>query len=812
MINNNKILTVSYGTFSCTLEGFDDSFGTMKAIAEYFRDLAADDRYFGAEPPQPDAQMLARIAQREISRHVEAREDDGRIVLSAQELAGTAVATRSRKADVEETSMEASPDMGETDTSVTADEARKIPEATADTAEADRTTETDENATRIDGDETVDTAPAGVTTDEDIDEETVDDPVIIVDTAGAAQAVAPQELHSDENDTHEAAQSADADEDEEAEHADAAAADIVPALPDADVEAFFSESTTDSSIELDEDAEEARAISAASNSIAEKLKRIRAVVSQQSVAADTPDYVEDQHADTDTPDMGAPDAAQAGPKPDLDGAADAVEVNAPDLAERQNDVVSATLRDIEDALDADDAAEPPNSTRSESEDDDVAAILQRLDREEQAGQVEDTDNAQPEEDEENADSDENILASLAGYDDDLTDADDDLDELPQEPADTQAGQDRLTDAGSEEDDDNLFYAEQPDGETEGAATPHPVEAAKPAPRTRVLKVKRATLEAAIKRGELEEYYDDDDEMDAAEAAEQSHRAAPLAERSSLSDAEEDELARELAELEADMKETPKRDAEAAQPPAQDRVSATPAGHSQYVHADMSPNADEDFSRLMAETDQQMEEPESATRRDAFTHLRAAVVAKKADEAVAGKPSETEADEAYRDDLANVVKPRRPSTTERARTTERPAEQRPAPLRLVAEQRIDVQTAAAAGPVRPRRIASITGADRHDSVDDEGGFEDFVDEVGAHKLPDLLEAAAAYIAFVEGQQNFSRPQLMNKVRQVEKDNFTREDGLRSFGKLLREGKIEKLKGGRFQVSEQIGFKPDARAAS
>ncbi|WP_420013614.1 hypothetical protein [Tateyamaria sp.] len=667
MMSNNKFLTVSYGTFSCTLEGFDDSFGTMKAIAEYFRDLAADDRYFGAEPPVPDADMLARTAEREISRRVEAREHEGRIVLSAEQEAAAPGAASSLAMGAVAAAAVAAP-------------------AIAETAAHS------EDAPQHKPAEPVEISVAAM-----------DD----LSALDAAPEVSPQDL----------ADLAALDAEVESTEAEA----------EAEAEEFFAQPEPEASPADTVEATDVDPVAAstAPDSIAAKLQRIREVVSKSQDEDEEDDMFEDEHAEDFAPQADHDALAEAG---------DAGAVSAPS----PQDIAADAVRDIEAGQALDDT--PTAAIDDDEDDDDVAAILARFD-------------TPSEDDPATADAEAVAPAQAPAQ----TAEDLGLDTLAALMAsDTEA--DNATG-------ENLFddsVAAEPEAEPEQAPKA-------PAPRARILKVKRADIDAALASGELEEVEDDADE-------------------STLSAEEEAELLAELSQVEAEI---------AGNTDDTTDVVADDAAAAVGIE-------DDDVSRLMAEADNQMDEPEGSDRRRAFAHLKAAVLAKKADTGI-GEDDGT-GDDAYRSDLASVVKPRRPAV--RGGGNVRPDGSRPAPLKLVAEQRVDVDTAPK-GPVRPRRVAT---REEGPAVDTGTSFEDYASEMGAHDLPALLEAAASYLSFVEGREQFSRPQLMTKVRQVEKEEFSREDGLRSFGQLLRTGKIEKIKGGRFAVTGDIGYRPDQKAAS
>ncbi len=212
------------------------------------------------------------------------------------------------------------------------------------------------------------------------------------------------------------------------------------------------------------------------------------------------------------------------------------------------------------------------------------------------------------------------------------------------------------------------------------------------------------------------------------------------------------------------------------------------------------NDDDAMSRIMSQADERLNEPEGRRHRDAFAQLKAAVAATEAARQLGDQNETTDPRDAFREDLDEAVR------SEDEESDEAPAARSVStPLKLVAEQRIEDEPSDPAD--RLRQIASV----KDDGEGQKGGFAEFASAKGATELADLLEAAAAYIAFVEGDDDFSRPQVMKKVQMASADQFSREDGLRSFGRLLRQSKIIKLNNGRFQVSEDTRFRPDDKAA-
>jgi len=708
MVEGNKILTVSYGTFSCTLEGFEDSFSTMKAIAEYFRDLAADDRYFGAEPPTPDAAMLARIAEREVSRHVEASVDGNDVLLRAapDEVpaleANTAQPSKPSKADKKAKAAKASKKRAE---KAAAKKAKKAVKAKKKAAKPRLAVLA--NPDQSSGRTVEDAMPSAFI--DGTDAETSTDALHAVDLAPSADL-----------DIHLPEQSEDA-------------FDI-----EAEVELDTSAVTSPEPV-LEAEADDAV------DSVAAKLARIRSVVTPSGDTSEGDAYSEDQHA-TDT--VFAPSETSQ-----------AASADTSDMAN-----VLAAMADDDIQADASVAIETPAQIDTTAEG--------------------------------NTDNDASILDALATL--------------------------------------NLGEGERVDAPIEvEAQEPEPQEAK---PFARVVKVKRSDFEAALTEGGLEEVDDSEDvdydpqilTKDIQNEDDVVDDVANALGQTSLSDEDEAELMAELAAVEREVKSTEvdaieEVNVDAATPEtadedidlssviedASDDENVDRAFEVQDAAQRLDPagDADETVDRLMTKTQDEFDQPETGRRRNAIAHLKAAVAATRAERGAAGdiEPDADETDD-YRDDLAQVVRPRRAQAT--GRRSERPTAKIP-PLTLVAEQRVDLDTQAPkpteAAPVRPRRVAKVKS---RLSDDDLGSFQEFADAQGAHELPDLLEAAAAYAAYIKGQPNFTRPELMSKVMKLSDDGtHSREDSLRSFGQLLREGKIVKVKKGQFAVSEETRFRPD-----
>jgi hypothetical protein len=740
MVSTNKVLTVSYGTFSCTLEGFDDSFETMKAIAEYFRDLAADDRYFGAEPPTPDAEMLARIAEREVSRRVRSRLDDGQIVLTTtppdlvSDTPQDAVADESQ-ADAELSGATALLSEPSQDTS-----AQDIPSQDADARASDDSAddsaiENVDEALRLEQAEVARVAAERIAAEqreaERIAEEQREAERAAEEQREAAR-VAAEQLEAERVAEEQREAKRIAAEKLEAERAAEEQREAVRiAAEKLEAERIAAENTAGDD---DED-----------DSVASKLARIRAVVGQPAATPTEPAFSEDEHADD----------IQQGKPGDTDLA----------------DILEPIAQDVEPQ--ADQAEEPANQPNP------LRARVIKMKR---------------------AEFDAAVAKGV--LEEDTSDAE------PDAPA---------------------------------AVIDVPVESV-PAP----------VIESSLSSDEEDELAR---ELAAVEAELASLPADP---------AQPDEVAYEESDdLEALTPEVAAKSSDAFQ--ALDETADQAE--------EFSAEPDAEMDRLMSQANTELDEEDGKQRRSAMGHLRAAVQAARADKVVnpdADGPDETQV---YREDLETAVRPRRtirriagtdtsdsrpplklveeqridretpvteapeaeaatpdvatparPSRPRRVRPVPRTQAPKPesvgspkaAPATQDAEQSpspVAAATAAAAAPTRPQPATPSAQAASGDdaAADIEGTFAEFAEEMEAKELPDLLEAAAAYLSFVEGREQFSRPQLMTKVRMIQEDKFSREDGLRSFGQLLRQGKIEKISGGRFTVSDRISFKPEARAA-
>ncbi|GLS87970.1 hypothetical protein GCM10010873_29440 [Cypionkella aquatica] len=840
MIGASKILTVSYGTFSCTLEGFDEPFNTMKAIAEYFRDLAAEDRYFGAEPPTPDAAMLHRIAEREIQRRVEAKIQDNGVILRAGDADTPTIAAPAIAAPVAAPAVmpavAAAAGLDSNGESVAARLSRlraaQTPVAAPDVAAA----VAEPSVQHI--------AEAAALADETYSEDQHSEDILASVTALAAAEPAgiAEQAPADLIETVAAADQPDASvlafedatEVEPQDLADLAALDLASAdsvTPQSTDEIYTEDLVYDADLGLEDNFAQPEA----SALIASDALLIEETVIEDAAAEDAP----------------ALDQAQPVAEFDIESFA------AADFSDAQDEATSA-----------DTTAHDPLAEAAAYADDDMLASLGALIAEDDQAQpgeaVAEPVAAQPAE----------TLIDSGDYDD----AEDDvlLANLVAdlEPTNTPAVAPITPEAEANEE------VAAPEATIARDAEPAlPTEAGEKIQRARarVIKIRRADAtpvqpQTSLLSPEAEAALQAELAALEAEIAPDTAAPQPVAVRPNRpvrnlavrpaavepsNEAEDDArlsaaLADDIAPA-ADAVAALMADTHAVESKAEPAVDPHAAAQAEARKLLETESGDDAVNRLIAATNSAMDDEDSRRRHSAISHLKAAVAATEAERQIKaanpGRPAPDRQD-IYRHDLESVVRAMPADTNVESRAAANA--ERLSPLVLVSEQRIDrakpataapppapaaaTATARVVMPVRPRRIGgaagmaamqampqedSLIGDDDQDDLDataedagnffaDGQSFADFAEKLGANSLADLLEASAVYCAHVLGRPEFSRPFVMQQVENmIEQPDHGREDSLRAFGNLLRQGRIAKIKRGQFAITDRSPLLAEAK---